>query len=191
MFLLWTVYGDLQHIIHTEILCNFHSISSSILCRYNTHEEKHNELTTVGMKNSMEDLFFQYHVNAAFSGHVHAYERFLPMYKNKTTVNGTIYMTVGTGGQLYGEYPTVPAQFQLFIVLLIAYLLFCLFSSLSNHHTSNEDNPPSNPPSYPPLLSVPPSPPPSLPLCLHPFLPLCRITPNFTVPFPLDTSTRR
>ena len=64
---------------------------------------------TVGMKNSMEGLFYKYRVNAAFSGHVHAYERFLPMYKNATTVDGTIYMTVGTGGQLYGKYRIVPA----------------------------------------------------------------------------------
>ena len=55
------------------------------------------------MKKAMEDLFYKYNVNAAFSGHVHAYERFLPMYKNVTTVDGTIYMTVGVGGQKAGE----------------------------------------------------------------------------------------
>ena len=73
-----------------------------LFLRYNTHTGKHNELVGMDMKRSMEDLFYKYHVNVAFSGHVHAYERFLPMYKNVTTLNATIYMTVGTGGQSYG-----------------------------------------------------------------------------------------
>ena len=70
--------------------------------RYNTHTGKHNELVGLDMKRSMEDLFYKYKVNVAFSGHVHAYERFLPTYKNVTTMDATIYMTVGTGGQSYG-----------------------------------------------------------------------------------------
>lgn len=79
------------------IIVNFHTPW------YNTYTGKHNEMEAIGMKKAMEDLFYKYHVNAAFSGHVHAYERFLPMYKNVTTVNATIYMTVGTGGQSYGK----------------------------------------------------------------------------------------
>lgn len=63
---------------------------------------KHDELVGLDMKRSMEDLFFKYKVNVAFSGHVHAYERFLPIYKNVTTLDATIYMTVRTGGQSYG-----------------------------------------------------------------------------------------
>ena len=71
--------------------------------RYNTYQGKHNELEAFGMKKAMEGLFYKYHVNCAFSGHVHAYERFLPIYQNVTTVNATIYMTIGTGGQSYGK----------------------------------------------------------------------------------------
>jgi hypothetical protein len=70
------------------------------------------------MKKSMEDLFYKYHVNVAFSGHVHAYERFLPIYKNMTTVNATIYMTVGTGGQSYGTLKRTPYR-HLFVFLSI------------------------------------------------------------------------
>lgn len=55
------------------------------------------------MKKAMEGLFYKYHVNAAFSGHVHSYERFLPIFNNVTTNNATIYMTVGAGGQSYGK----------------------------------------------------------------------------------------
>ena len=75
------------------------------------------------MKKSMEDLFYQYRVNAAFSGHVHAYERFLPMYNNVTNTNATIYMTVGTGGQNYGTL-----TFSLFSTSKIAFrtLVFSL-----------------------------------------------------------------
>ena len=36
---------------------------------------------------AMEGLFYKYHVNAAFSGHVHSYERFLPIFNNVTTNN--------------------------------------------------------------------------------------------------------
>ena len=85
--------GDSNSSSYTIITCKF---------RYNTHTGKHNELVGLDMKRSMEDLFYKYHVNVAFSGHVHAYERFLPIYKNVTTMNATIYMTVGTGGQSYG-----------------------------------------------------------------------------------------
>jgi acid phosphatase type 7 len=70
--------------------------------RYNTHVEKHNEKVGMDMKNSMEDLFYKYKVNVAFAGHVHVYERFLPIHKNVTTQDATIYMTLGMGGQVYG-----------------------------------------------------------------------------------------
>ena len=70
--------------------------------RYNTNTGKHNELVGMDMKRSMEDLFYKYQVNVAYSGHVHVYERFLPIYKNVTTLNATIYMTVGVGGNPYG-----------------------------------------------------------------------------------------
>ena len=76
-----------------------------------------------GMKKSMEDLFYQYRVNAAFSGHVHAYERFLPMYNNVTNTNATIYMTVGTGGQNYGTL-----TFSLFSTSKIAFRTLVFFS---------------------------------------------------------------
>ena len=61
-------------------------------------------MESFGMKKVMEDLFYKYKVNLAFSGHVHAYERFAPIYNNVTTVDGTVYMTVGTGGQSYGMH---------------------------------------------------------------------------------------
>ena len=89
--------------VQTSLLLSYRSIISPITRRYNTYTGKHNEKEAFGMKKAMEDLFYKYHVNAAFSGHVHAYERFLPMYKNVTNTNGTIYMTVGTGGQSYGK----------------------------------------------------------------------------------------
>ena len=90
--------------------------------RYNTHTGKHNELVGLDMKRSMEDLFYKYHVNVAYSGHVHVYERFLPIYRNVTTLNATIYMTVGIGGNEYG-------------MLLLPHCLL-LVTSLTPHHPS-------------------------------------------------------
>lgn len=48
-----------------------------------------------------EDLFFENCVDIAISGHVHSYERSLPVYKNK--VGGpTQYFVVGNGGNYEG-----------------------------------------------------------------------------------------
>ena len=102
-------------------------------CRYNTYTGKHNELEAFGMKKSMEDLFYKYHVNAAFSGHVHAYERFPPIYDNVTTNNATIYFTVGAGGQSYGKvYVTPPFYYDLSIHLSFSLTLcFSFFLTIS------------------------------------------------------------
>ena len=95
---IWNNFLTVVSIFSHTILLSF-----LLVCRYNTYTGKHNELEAFGMKKSMEDLFYTYHVNAAFSGHVHAYERFPPIYKNVTTNNATTYFTVGAGGQSYGK----------------------------------------------------------------------------------------
>nr|AIG55567.1 secreted protein [Thraustotheca clavata] len=45
-----------------------------------------------------EDLYQKYNVDAVMAGHVHAYERTAPIYKNKATEGAATYFTVGTGG---------------------------------------------------------------------------------------------
>jgi hypothetical protein len=55
------------------------------------------------MRGAMEDLLNQARADIVFTGHVHAYERTLPIYKNQTNhCNGTVYIVVGDGGNREG-----------------------------------------------------------------------------------------
>jgi len=64
------------------------------------------------MKSSFEDLLYKYKVDLCLSGHVHAYERNLPVYKNKLTADAPMYVTNGVAGTnegLYNEWiSTIP-----------------------------------------------------------------------------------
>ena len=70
---------------------------------YSSNVNHHNDLQTIMMRESMEDLFYKYNVNIVFSGHVHAYERTYPVYKNNTDEYGPVYITIGDGGNLEGH----------------------------------------------------------------------------------------
>jgi len=50
------------------------------------------------MRDSMEPLFVKYNVDLVLSGHVHAYERSLPMRHGKLAECGQVYIVVGDGG---------------------------------------------------------------------------------------------
>ncbi|OQS06871.1 purple acid phosphatase 20-like [Thraustotheca clavata] len=64
---------------------------------HQNHHEPHHV-----MKKDMEELLYKYHVNIVFSGHVHAYERSVPVYKNVPTADGPVYVVVGDGGNREG-----------------------------------------------------------------------------------------
>lgn len=64
------------------------------------HEPHH------AMKNHMEDLLFEYKVDIVFSGHVHAYERTHPVYKEVVRPDGVVYVVLGDGGNREGLTPT-------------------------------------------------------------------------------------
>jgi hypothetical protein len=70
---------------------------------YSSNTDHYEEKQTVLMRQYMEPLFYKYKVNIAIMGHVHAYERTHPVFKNKTNPFGTIYITVGDGGNLEGH----------------------------------------------------------------------------------------
>lgn len=70
---------------------------------YSSNQDHYGEAQTVLMRNYMEDIFYEYKVNIAFMGHVHAYERTYPVYKNLTDDYGTIYITIGDGGNFEGH----------------------------------------------------------------------------------------
>jgi hypothetical protein len=57
-----------------------------------------------GMKAAMESLFVAAKVAFVASGHVHAYERFLPTVGGEATPGGPMYVTIGDGGNREGLY---------------------------------------------------------------------------------------
>jgi hypothetical protein len=77
---------------------------------YSSNKNHYGDAQTVAMRDSMEDLFYQFRVNIVFSGHVHAYERTYPVYKNKTDIKGPVYITIGDGGNLEGHDNTYIAD---------------------------------------------------------------------------------
>jgi hypothetical protein len=56
------------------------------------------------MRSTLEPMLHAARVNAVFAGHVHAYERNLPVYDNKADPTGAVYITIGDGGNREGLY---------------------------------------------------------------------------------------
>ncbi|KAL8526331.1 hypothetical protein ACS0TY_015520 [Phlomoides rotata] len=69
---------------------------------YNTNEAHQGEDESSGMKEAMEDLLFRARVDVVFAGHVHAYERFVRVYKDEANECGPIHITIGDGGNREG-----------------------------------------------------------------------------------------
>ncbi|EQC41203.1 hypothetical protein SDRG_01179 [Saprolegnia diclina VS20] len=67
----------------------------------NTAHQNHHEPQHV-MKKDMETLLYEARVNAVFAGHVHAYERSRPVYKDTPHQSGPVYITIGDGGNREG-----------------------------------------------------------------------------------------
>lgn len=77
---------------------------------YNSNTGHYEETQTVMMRDSMEGLFYKYKVNIAFAGHVHAYERTYPVFNNATVPDGTVFVTIGDGGNHEGHADTYYEQ---------------------------------------------------------------------------------
>ncbi len=72
---------------------------------YQSNEVHQDEHATLLLQSWAEPLFNQYHVDAVFAGHVHAYQRTHPIPANA----GPVYVTVGDGGnreKLYDKFDT-------------------------------------------------------------------------------------
>jgi len=69
---------------------------------YSSNMNHYADSQTVLMRESMEDLFYEYKVNIVFNGHVHDYERTYPVYRNETDIHGPVYITIGNAGNLEG-----------------------------------------------------------------------------------------
>lgn len=70
---------------------------------YNSNKAHQVEIQAVLMRENLEVLFFQYRINIVFTGHVHAYERTYPVYKDEIQQNAPVYITIGDGGNLEGH----------------------------------------------------------------------------------------
>lgn len=73
---------------------------------YNTNSKHQGEAGTIQFQKNVEDIFYQNKVALAFAGHVHAYERTTPLYKNVTTAGAPVYITIGDGGNREGHSNT-------------------------------------------------------------------------------------
>ncbi|KAK6147188.1 hypothetical protein DH2020_018100 [Rehmannia glutinosa] len=69
---------------------------------YSSNEAHQGEYESVGMKKAMEDLLYKARVDAVFAGHVHAYERFVRVYKDEANECGPVYINIGDGGNREG-----------------------------------------------------------------------------------------
>lgn len=69
---------------------------------YNSNEAHQGEPQSVSMKNDMEHLLYHARVDVVFAGHVHAYERFERVYKDKHDKCGPKHITIGDGGNYHG-----------------------------------------------------------------------------------------
>ncbi|PNY14255.1 purple acid phosphatase [Trifolium pratense] len=67
---------------------------------YTTNEAHQGEGES--MRDAMEELLYEAHVDLVFAGHVHAYERFTRIYDNKADSCGPMYVTIGDGGNREG-----------------------------------------------------------------------------------------
>mmetsp|Transcript_2363 Transcript_2363/g.1695 ORF Transcript_2363/g.1695 Transcript_2363/m.1695 type:complete len:452 (+) Transcript_2363:54-1409(+) len=80
---------------------------------YNSNLAHVNEEQAVLMREAMEPLLYKYHVNFVMTGHVHAYERTHPVFRDKRIADGVMYVTIGDGGNAEGHainYTTVQPE---------------------------------------------------------------------------------
>lgn len=62
-------------------------------CSSTVHEDSGKD-----MRDALEDLFYREKVDLVITGHVHSYERTLPVYKGALTADAPLYITNGVGG---------------------------------------------------------------------------------------------
>lgn len=60
----------------------------------------------MAMKKNMEDILYRNKVDVVIAGHVHAYERSHPVYKEKVMEDAPVYMVLGDAGNREGLAPT-------------------------------------------------------------------------------------
>ncbi|XP_028782385.1 probable purple acid phosphatase 20 [Neltuma alba] len=69
---------------------------------FNSNAAHRGEPESYQMKAAMEDLLYEARVDVVFAGHVHAYERFTRVYRDKANSCGPVHITIGDGGNREG-----------------------------------------------------------------------------------------
>lgn len=69
---------------------------------YNSNSAHQGMEEHVIMKQVMEQVLFEHQVDLVLSGHVHAYERSFPVYKDQVRPDGITYVVLGGGGNREG-----------------------------------------------------------------------------------------
>jgi len=69
---------------------------------YNSNKAHHGD--GENMRLALEAAVHGAQIAVCFAGHVHAYERSFPAYNNKVDATGTVYITIGDGGNREGLY---------------------------------------------------------------------------------------
>ncbi|TMW56384.1 hypothetical protein Poli38472_006394 [Pythium oligandrum] len=105
---------------------------------YNSNTAHQGREPHLRMKDDMEDLLFEHKVDLVFSGHVHAYERSFPVYKEVVRADGIVYVVLGDGGNREGLAPTYIHPKPAWSAFRQANYGFGLFHVLNHTHASIE-----------------------------------------------------
>lgn len=73
---------------------------------YNSNTAHQGHEPHMAMKQNMEGLLFRYRADLVIAGHVHAYERSHPVYKEQVRPDGIVYVVLGDAGNREGLAPT-------------------------------------------------------------------------------------
>lgn len=86
------------------------------------------------MKQAMEQVLFEHQVDLVLSGHVHAYERSFPVYKEQVREDGITYVVLGGGGNREGLASTFIQPQPVWSASRLAHYGFGLFTAVNATH---------------------------------------------------------
>ena len=69
---------------------------------YNSNKKHQDEPEETDLRKAMETMLYKAKMDVMFAGHVHAYERSFPVYKQKKDRCGVTYINIGDGGNREG-----------------------------------------------------------------------------------------
>jgi hypothetical protein len=95
------------------------------------------------MKDAMEELLHAAKVDIVFAGHVHAYERFTRVFKNRPNPCGSVHITIGDGGNREGlasRYEDPPSRLSEFREASFGHGEFVIYNATHAHWTWHQND---------------------------------------------------